>query len=198
MAREQMTKRVFMGTIVPMNTRHFQNFLYSLCILLLAVPLSSNPARSEPPPFANPNAGLEETEAYLHQSINRIRGQHHLPALKESPTLRQIAREHSHFMARNGYLGHGNGDGRDFRSRIEQAKLKGWRMVGENVGRSFGYRNNAAVIVSGWLESEPHRNNILSNNFDMTGIGTALAEDGTLYATQVFLGSADRTPETTQ
>jgi len=181
-----------------MKTRHFQKYFYALCILLLAVPLASNPARSELPPFANLNAGLEETEAYLHQSINRIRGQHGLPSLKDSPTLRQIARDHSRYMARSGYLGHGNGGGRDFRSRIERAKVKGWRVVGENVGRSFGYRNNADEIVSGWMESEPHRKNILSRKFDTTGIGTALAEDGTLYATQVFLGSADHTSDMTK
>jgi uncharacterized protein YkwD len=132
------------------------------------------------------------TESYIHESINRIRKEYHLPPLKAVPALQQIARDHSRYMAESGYLGHGQGGGTDFRSRIEKARLKGWREVGENVGRSQGYRNNADIIISGWMKSKPHRGNILSAGFNMTGIGTAEAEDGTLYATQVFMGSDDR------
>jgi uncharacterized protein YkwD len=77
-------------------------------------------------------------------------------------------------------------------SRIEKAKVKGWRTLGENVGRSMGYRNNADVLISGWMQSKPHRKNILSADFNLTGIGTAESADGTLYATQVFMGSDDQ------
>lgn len=94
-------------------------------------------------------------------------------------------------MAKSGYLGHGH-SGNDFKTRIEKARLKGWREVGENVGRSLGYRNNSATIISGWMGSKHHRENILSVGFNMTGIGAALAKDGTLYATQVFMGADDR------
>ncbi len=191
-----MTKCPHMGTIVPMKFYHYQKYFWSLCSLLLAVLLLPHSVLSAETLLAKKNAAPTETEAYLHDSINRIRKEHRLPALKASAALRKVARDHSRYMAKSGYLGHGNGGGRDFRSRIEKAEVKGWRTLGENVGRSFGYRNNAEVIVSGWMESEPHRNNILSENFDMTGIGTAMAEDGTLYATQIFMGSADHGPET--
>jgi uncharacterized protein YkwD len=196
MARELVTKRPHMGTIVTMKTDHFQKYFWSLCILMLAILPLPHSALSAEALLAEKNTAATEKEAYLHDSINRIRKDHRLPALKASAALRKIARDHSRYMAKSGYLGHGNGGGRDFRSRIEKAKVKGWRTVGENVGRSFGYRNNAEEIVSGWMESEPHRNNILSENYDMTGIGTAMAEDGTLYATQVFMGSADHGSET--
>ncbi len=130
-------------------------------------------------------------EPYILESINRIRREYHLPILTISPSLQLIARNHSRYMAKYGYLGHEQ-SGLDFKTRIEKAHLKGWREIGENVGRSRGYRNNADTIVSGWMESKHHRENILTAGFDMTGIGTARADDGTLYATQVFMGSENR------
>jgi uncharacterized protein YkwD len=92
-------------------------------------------------------------------------------------------------MARSGKLGHTDSGGHGLGARIAAAGVKGWRIIGENVGRSFGNRDNAEAIVSVWMESEPHRKNILSGDFNVTGIGTAVAEDGTLFATQVFMGA---------
>ncbi|HOP41752.1 MAG TPA: CAP domain-containing protein [Geobacteraceae bacterium] len=134
-------------------------------------------------------------ETYIHRLVNRIRGENHLPILKMSSPLQRLARDHSRYMANNGYLGHGKGNGRDFKSRIKKSEMKGWRTVGENVGRSFGYRDNARTIVSGWMESTSHRDNILSRDYDTTGIGAAMDEKGTLYATQIFLGSSDNDTE---
>ncbi|MRR07092.1 MAG: CAP domain-containing protein [Deltaproteobacteria bacterium] len=181
-----------MATIVPMNTNHLQKIIWTLCILLLTNVLLPGATPSAEVSSPEKSAEATETEAYLHDSINRIRKEHRLPALKASPALRQIARSHSRFMASTGYLGHGENGGRDFRSRIEKAKVKGWRTLGENVARSMGYRNNADVLISGWMQSKPHRKNILSADFNLTGIGTAEAADGTLYATQVFMGSDDQ------
>jgi len=183
-----------MDTIVPMNTNHFPKIFWSLCILLLANLLAPGTTPSSEVSYPEKIAGATETETYLHDSINRIRKEHRLPALKASPALRQIARNHSRYMANSGYLGHGESVGRDLRSRIEKAKVKGWRTLGENVARSMGYRNNADVLISGWMQSKPHRKNILSAGFNLTGIGTAEAADGTLYATQVFMGSDDQHP----
>jgi uncharacterized protein YkwD len=165
-----------------------QLFCSLLLVVLLLIPRTS---------LSRENSSSERrgestsAESYIHESINRIRKEYHLPPLKAVPALQQIARDHSRYMAESGYLGHGQGNGTDFRSRIEKARLKGWREVGENVGRSQGYRNNADTIISGWMESKTHRENILSAGFNMTGIGTAKAEDGTLYATQVFMGTDD-------
>jgi len=136
-------------------------------------------------------------EPYILESINLIRKEHHLPVLTVSPTLQKIARDHSRYMAKSGYLGHGH-SGNDFKTRIEKARLNGWREVGENVGRSLGYPNNSATIISGWMQSKHHRENILSAGFNKIGIGTALADDGTLYATQVFMGTNDRQQDSTR
>jgi uncharacterized protein YkwD len=58
--------------------------------------------------------------------------------------------------------------------------------LAENLHRSFGYNDPAAVAVDGWLKSPGHRRNLLNPNFRLTGIGVARARDGTWYAAQIF------------
>lgn len=168
-----------------------KKILWPIVIALVAVLPLSGPALARDPFPEKIVSAPTSVESYIHTLINRIRIENHLPILKMSSPLQRLAREHSRYMAENGYLGHGKDDGRDFRSRIEKSKIKGWRTVGENVGRSFGYQDNAKTIVAGWMESWPHRKNILSRDYDTTGIGTAVDESGTLYATQIFLGSSE-------
>jgi uncharacterized protein YkwD len=170
-----------------------KRILWPICSLLLMCILFV-PRASQSGEVASSGMDRESSvaESYIHESINQIRKKYHLPPLKTVPALQQFARGHSRFMAKSGYLGHGEGGGMNFMARIEKAGLRGWRVVGENVGRSQGYRNNADTIISGWMESKPHRENILTAGFTMTGIGTAEAEDGTLYATQVFMGPDDQ------
>jgi uncharacterized protein YkwD len=164
---------------------HVGSLLLVGILFLSCIPLSSG----------NVSDGFRDestsAEPYILAAINRIRQEYHLPVLTSSPDLQQFAQNHSRYMAKSGYLGHGQ-SGMDFKARIEKAGLKGWREVGENVGRSQGYRNNADTIISGWMESKPHRKNILTAGFNMTGIGTSIAADGTLYATQVFMDANDR------
>jgi len=168
-----------------------KSFFHSCSLVLMGILFLSCTSLSSGNDRSRVSDESSSAEPYILESINRIRKAHHLPLLTVSPTLQKIARDHSRYMAKSGYLGHGQ-SGNDFKTRIEKARLKGWREVGENVGRSQGYRNNSATIISGWMESKYHRENILSAGFNMTGIGTSLADDGTLYATQVFMGSDDR------
>ncbi|MDD2336396.1 MAG: CAP domain-containing protein [Geobacteraceae bacterium] len=173
--------------------------LWYICsLLLMGTLLIPRTSLSREEDSGGINTASSATESYIHKSINQIRKEYHLPPLKTVPALQQFARDHSRYMAKSGYLGHNESGGIDFRSRIEKARLKGWRVVGENVGRSQGYRNNADTIISGWMESKPHRENILTAGFTMTGIGTAEAKDGTLYATQVFMGSDDQYHDSTR
>lgn len=165
---------------------------YICSLLLMGILLLPRTSLSREEGSCGISTASSAAESYIHESINQIRKKYHLPPLKTVPALQQFARDHSRYMAKSGYLGHSESGGIDFRSRIEKARLKGWRIVGENVGRSQGYRNNADTIISGWMESKPHRENILTAGFTMTGIGTAEAKDGTLYATQVFMGSDDQ------
>lgn len=172
-------------------------FWHSCSLILIGILFLSCTSLSSGSDRSSISDDSASAEHYILESINRIRKEHQLPILNVSPALQKIARDHSRYMAQKGYLGHGH-SGNDFKTRIEKARLKGWREVGENVGRSMGYPNNSATIISGWMQSKHHRENILSAGFNKTGIGTALAADGTLYATQVFMGSNDRQQDSTR
>jgi hypothetical protein len=55
-------------------------------------------------------------------------------------------------------------------------------MVGENVGMG----GSASSIHQAFMNSAPHRANILDHDFTQVGIGTAYDDKGVLYITQVF------------
>jgi uncharacterized protein YkwD len=55
--------------------------------------------------------------------------------------------------------------------------------AGENVAYGFG---DAAAVMSGWMNSEGHRQNILNPNYKEIGIGYAQGADGRPYWTQDF------------
>ncbi len=162
--------------------------------LLVATAAAVQSGHGVVPDRTESNSSAAESEAFLFAAINRIRSEHGLAPLERLERLTDIARAHSRDMAKRGTLGHTDSGGRDIEARIAAAGIKGWRMIGENVGRSFGRRDNAEILVSIWMDSMPHRENILSRDFNRTGIGTATAMDGTLYATQVFMGIADSPP----
>ncbi len=167
-----------------------------LILLLLAATPALSPAKGVAPVRTENVGASSKAEGYLLNAINRIRAEHGLPMLKKSDKLADIARALSRDLAGKGVLSHTDSRGRDLGARIAAAGVKGWRLIGENVGRSSGYHNDAEAIVSSWMDSEPHRKNILTRDFDFTGIGTATAKDGTLYAAQLFLGSTGGSPDT--
>ena len=131
--------------------------------------------------FALAAAALTADEKAVLELTNRERKAAGLAALKANPTLIRLAREHSATMARLNELGHDLG-GTTFVGRIKASKYP-YRRVGENVGQ--GYRTPKAA-VEGWMDSEPHKENLLNKEFTQLGVAVVKAADGTRYWTQVF------------
>jgi uncharacterized protein YkwD len=67
-----------------------------------------------------------------------------------------------------------------------------WELLGENVGRG----PSVEAIHQAFMESESHRANVLGD-FDRMGVGIARADDGTLFATVVFMRRSPDAPPTT-
>lgn len=57
--------------------------------------------------------------------------------------------------------------------------------IGENLGWGWGSRSTPLGIVTGWMESAPHRANLLRRSYDEIGISVALASPGTGYSDAV-------------
>lgn len=67
----------------------------------------------------------------------------------------------------------------------------GWSRVGENVGMGGG----VAVINQAFMNSAGHKANILGD-FNLIGVGSDVAPDGTIFVTVIFMKKAS-TPTTT-
>jgi uncharacterized protein YkwD len=64
-------------------------------------------------------------------------------------------------------------------------RCTGISTAGENI--AYGYRTPRA-LVSAWMHSKGHRENILNRHFHRIGVSGWRAGNGTTYATQDFVG----------
>lgn len=101
------------------------------------------------------------------------------PVLQLADELQCAARVHTRDMAQRGFFDHDNPEGESPFDRMQRAGYV-FAAAGENIAQGYP---TAAAVVRGWLESPGHCANILSPEFDETGI----AFDGeALLWTQTF------------
>ncbi len=84
--------------------------------------------------------------------------------------LRTAARGHSQDMATQNYFSHTSLDGRTFSQRIANSGYSGSGPLGENIGAGYG---SPAAVVSGWMGSTGHCQNIMNASFRVVGVGYA-------------------------
>ena len=141
-------------------------------------------------------ARVSELELKVHAGINTERARHGSPALRWNDGLASVARAHSDDMTSRNYFDHDTPEGLDPTDRLHRAGLscrKGYRYgLAENIAIETTLGNldrTAAEAVQGWMNSPGHRTNLLSREYDRTGIGASF---GTwrgykaVYLTQVF------------
>jgi len=126
----------------------------------------------DPPARLDPDAVREELLA-LH---NKARAAEKLPALAVSKKLQAAAQAHAEEMAERRKMTHTGVDGSTVLERVQAAGYK-LRRCGENI--AYGHYTPEHV-VRGWLDSRPHRKNILGS-FSQVGMGYATAKNGTPY-----------------
>lgn len=140
---------------------------------------------------------IKETKSYLppffdverqvFELINLKRSENGLPPLVWNEKTAGVARLHSANMAQFKFFSHRGLDGKTVDKRADSLGLKRWRMIGENIAALRGYREPLSQVVECWMRSPGHRANLLRENWRESGIGVAVAPDGTYYFTQVFL-----------
>lgn len=133
-----------------------------------------------------PDPALAALEDALHDAVNEIRVREGLIPLRRDPAVDRVARAHSRDMVARRYFAHETPEGLTPPDRLARGGVDGISLAGENVGlTSRGDPNRE--IVTGWLASPVHRQNLLAPVFNHTGIGIARAADGTLYYTQLYV-----------
>lgn len=126
-------------------------------------------------------------EKKVFDLINEQRTENGLQKLDWSDEVAEIARFHSENMANFSFFSHTDLDGLMVNERADLLGVKKWRAIGENIAFNRGYRNPAESAVQRWMQSPSHRENLLNNRWQESGIGIAVTEDGTYYFTEVFL-----------
>lgn len=127
------------------------------------------------------SSSLSAYEQKVVDLTNQERAKYGLAALKVDTALSKVAREKSLDMNKNGYFSHTSPT---YGSPFDMMKHFGisYQYAGENI--AMGQRTPEEVVQA-WMNSEGHRKNILSANFNYIGIG--YVEQGN-YWTQMFIG----------
>lgn len=145
--------------------------ILSVVVFVLATSLAFG-ARADAKPLASagPHASggptLGPGELAVVRLINAYRARNGVPPLRVGRALSRAARAHSADMARRGYFDHGA-----FESRLRAFGVRA-PYIGENLAE--GSRPlPPADVVRMWIQSPPHRENLLDRGFRRIGVGEA-------------------------
>ncbi len=134
-----------------------------------------------------------QVEQQLFQESNAVRQKQGLEILKQNDLLQEVARNHSEDMLKRNYLSHVSPEGKAVADRVQLKVKKLQTDLGENlhmISAAQGLYDAAAVaelMVSDWMNSKPHRENILAKKFTQLGVG-CVSDGRRIYCTQVFSG----------
>ena len=90
-------------------------------------------------------------------------------------------------MAEGKYFSHQDPSGGYVDSRASKLGIFNWMSIGENIAFMKGYDDPASMAVEKWMQSSSHKKNILGGQWRDSAIGVAVADDGSIYFTQVFI-----------
>lgn len=122
-------------------------------------------------PAALGDAGVRHAVLCL---LNGERTAHGLRPLRHDERLGRAAVGHSRDMAAHHYFAHDSRSGATFGDRIARTGwMRGRRSfsIGENLAWGTGESATPRAIVTSWMHSAGHRENILDGRFRVIGIG---------------------------
>jgi hypothetical protein len=132
---------------------------------------------------------VSRVQQAIVKQTNEFREKNDLPPISVTEELAATATDFAKFMAKSGKYGH-HADGQ---TPAQRAKAHGYQycVVRENIA----YRTNTGkvtadslidVFVQGWIDSPPHRENMLADYVTETGVAVATTDDVTYFAVQLF------------
>ncbi len=153
------------------------------CIALIALlcALLTGSVASAQTPSALPRAASQRIEltpvSDLLAAINDVRVANHVPPLRLSPDLVRAAHAHSVEMLSSGRFAHESADGTAFAVRVSRyygpagGSNHPWATAENILSSSTVLDARRAVRL--WLQSPPHRRNLLDRSFRDVGISGA-------------------------
>ena len=116
--------------------------------------------------------------------VNKERKAESLSELSLNSSLNNIAQLKAEDMAENKYFSHNSPT---YGSAFDMMKKYGihYRTAGENIAKG---QKTAESVMTGWMNSQGHRANILKKEYTELGVGYAVDKNGTPYWVQMFIG----------
>lgn len=136
-----------------------------------------------------------ELEEQIIEEVNAERSAHDLWNLSESQRLRSDASAYSERMAEEEFYSHTTPDGVTFQQRArcepagENLNMVIYDQRHNNSYESVWYRSQEELangVVDEWMQSDAHRQNILSTKFRAQGVGVEVQPDGKVLVTQIL------------
>lgn len=161
-------------------------------------PATPEPVVTPPAPAPKPReiaapVSLSELATLIHTETNKARRAEGLPPLRYDATLAANATAYSRRMQREDFLGHTDPEGCALTCRFAASGYEALAW-GENLARwRSSYDPEATELATyfmrEWLRSDGHRDNILSPDFTVQGIGFSI-DGGEVYVTVHFADPA--------
>ena len=121
-------------------------------------------------------------------AINQQRQQSDLPFTTLDHRLTEIARARSLDMATNNYFGHTTPDGSTVFPMLRARDIN-TATACELLGRTNGPDDQSVgLIVTGFINSPNHGIHLLSEKYNLIGVGIATGESNMKYCTIILLG----------
>ena len=151
----------------------------ALTCALIAVPAAAAQADTacsgaDTPAVAGSEAQLNRATLCL---LNEQRAAAGLPALVENARLDQTATAYSQDMVAERFFDHTSPEGQTVVDRLTAVGYlpgSGQWAAGENIAWGQGSLATPRSIMNAWMNSEGHRENILSSNYSDIGLGVAM------------------------
>jgi hypothetical protein len=105
---------------------------------------------------------------------NASRSSHGLGALAAHAELMNKAQGWANYMAAHHTLAHSN---------YSSGVSANWSKMGENVGKGY----DTTSVHNSFMNSSPHRANILDGAYNYIGVGVAHSSDGFIYVDEIFM-----------
>jgi uncharacterized protein YkwD len=139
-----------------------------------STPRPPKPTNTPIPAGGNTSSGCDggntSIESSVLSKINYERANAGIPPLSSSSALTSAARTHSQNMANGNFFSHTGQDGTSPFDRMRSAGFS-YSAASENIFAGEGMYNSAGSAVGAWMNSEPHRINMLNSTYTYAGVG---------------------------
>jgi len=148
-----------------------------------ATPAAPAKTTTAPAPTNTTSSTLGTYEQQVVDLVNKERASAGLSALKVNTSLANVAEKKAEDMRDKNYFSHTSPT---YGSPFDMMKQFGisYTAAGENIAKG---QRTPQEVMTGWMNSEGHRANILNSNYTEIGVGYVTDSNGTGYWVQEFI-----------